>query len=133
MHAGHCYLFRLAPESYVAARNRCRNIVVTEHGGGSAQLASIGGMMENDFVALESNTGGARLVWLGLTDAALEGTFVWLDGSPLAFTHWAGGEPNGGTGENCVWLSSDMADTAYGQWVDASCVDTAPAICEYAW
>jgi gliding motility-associated-like protein len=32
--------------------------------------------------------------WLGLSDAQQEGTFVWLDGTSLAFTNWNPGEPN---------------------------------------
>jgi gliding motility-associated-like protein len=33
-------------------------------------------------------------IWLGLTDAQQEGTFIWLDGTPLTYTNWSPGEPN---------------------------------------
>jgi len=33
-------------------------------------------------------------VWIGFSDAAQEGNFVWLDGAPVTYTNWASGEPN---------------------------------------
>ncbi len=33
-------------------------------------------------------------IWIGLSDAAQEGTFIWLDGAPVNYTNWASGEPN---------------------------------------
>jgi hypothetical protein len=51
-----------------------------------------------------SNYGGVqRLLWIGLTDGASEGTFRWVDGSPVTYTNWASGEPNNaGANENFV-------------------------------
>ncbi|HUP80144.1 MAG TPA: C-type lectin domain-containing protein [Pirellula sp.] len=42
--------------------------------------------------------------WIGLSDAASEGNFVWVTGEPLTYTNWAPPEPNGGTSENYVHL-----------------------------
>lgn len=78
-------------------------------------------------------------VWIGFSDNATEGTFIWLDGAPVNYTNWAGGEPNnnipgccgtpswlGGCpndircsqGEDCVQLYSN------GQWNDLGCDGT---------
>ncbi|MBK9035538.1 MAG: hypothetical protein IPL61_30490 [Myxococcales bacterium] len=47
--------------------------------------------------------------WVGLTDALVEGTFVWVTAEPTGGypvvgqqPPWDNGDPNGGTGENCV-------------------------------
>jgi len=59
-------------------------------------------------------------LWIGFTDAAVEGSFVWSSGELVTYTNWASGEPNnccGGypepTGEDYAWLHSS------GVWVDA--------------
>ena len=60
--------------------------------------------------------------WIGLTDEAEEGVWVWDDGEPLdaSYSPWANGEPNnsGQPGpENCVILQG-------GNWLDAKCSTT---------
>ena len=32
--------------------------------------------------------------WIGFTDAAVEGTFVWMNGDPVTYVNWASDEPN---------------------------------------
>jgi CotH kinase protein/Lectin C-type domain/Putative metal-binding motif len=64
--------------------------------------------------------------WIGLSDVALEGTFVWGDNTPLDYTAWAGGEPNNAGGnENCAHLW----DAAGGQWNDIPCEITMSYVC----
>ncbi|ETE67151.1 antigen-like protein E, partial [Ophiophagus hannah] len=45
-------------------------------------------------------------IWLGLTDTEKEGTWHWVDGSPLKERSWREGEPNNGgeNGEDCAVL-----------------------------
>lgn len=53
-------------------------------------LASVHSQSDQDsMAALITNT-----AWFGYTDAADQGSFVWVDGSPSDYTNWAGGEPN---------------------------------------
>jgi len=67
-------------------------------------LATIDDASENQFVLetfgstaiANAPPGGIVSLWIGLSDAANEGTFVWSDGSPLGYTHFAPGEPAGG-------------------------------------
>ena len=41
---------------------------------------------------------------IGLSDAAVEGTWVWSDGSPLDYENWVTNEPTTDTAKNCVVL-----------------------------
>jgi hypothetical protein len=66
---------------------------------------------------------GTTNTWIGLTDRVTEGTFVWDDGTPLAFTNWHAGEPNnGGSGatyqEDCVIIAGERVGK---QWDDRPC------------
>ena len=38
--------------------------------------------------------GAADQVWIGFSDGASEGTWVWMDGTPTDYTVWGPGEPN---------------------------------------
>ena len=41
-------------------------------------------------------------VWFGFTDASVEGTWEWIDGAPVNYTHWDNGEPNQNGNEDCA-------------------------------
>src|SRR6185369_15166649 len=43
----------------------------------------------------------AAQFWIGLSDAAEEGTFVWTSGAHVTFQSWHRGEPNNYEEENC--------------------------------
>merc|ERR1712219_4534 len=57
--------------------------------------------------------------WIGLSDNANEGTFVWAEShESLDYNNWAPGEPNNDKGgEDCVHM--DSAEQL--QWNDISC------------
>ena len=75
--------------------------------------------------------------WIGLTDSAVEGHFIWQHSSkPLSWLNWNGGEPNNGSNdhdgnENCVILLKN------GKWNDSACgrdysyYGDIHALCEY--
>jgi hypothetical protein len=74
-------------------------------------LVTIDDLAENAFVVALGLSGGALqpaaltgAIWIGLSDQASEGTFLWASGAPLGFTHWDAGEPNN--------LPCDPADAA---------------------
>ena len=60
-----------------------------------------------------------RYYWIGLTDSAVEGQFIWEHSSkPLEWSHWAWFEPNNARGnEDCV-MSGYGND---GVWDDMDC------------
>jgi cysteine-rich repeat protein len=54
-----------------------------------------------------SHYGGVeRSLWVGLSDAISEGTWLWSSGEPVTYTHWCSGEPNesiGGEDYAATW------------------------------
>ena len=58
--------------------------------------------------------------WIGLNDIDTEGNWEWIDGTVFNYTNWdeTGIEPNGGTTENCVDVT-----TGKGHWNDLPCVN----------
>ncbi|XP_078000516.1 perlucin-like protein [Glandiceps talaboti] len=73
--------------------------------------------------------------WIGMNDIAIEGDYVWTDGTPTCFSGWANGEPNNnakcgdGNGQDCaqLWFRRE----AKGLF-DDECCDKRPKgiICE---
>ncbi len=59
-------------------------------------LVSITNQAEQDFLdkAFLSGASRGQVYWIGLNDAAAEGTFVWSSGEPVSYTDWYWGEPN---------------------------------------
>ncbi|MES2566771.1 MAG: lectin-like protein [Bacteroidota bacterium] len=83
-----------------------------------ANLISVQSATENaDLVQALSNQGySAEVVWIGYTDEITEGSFTWYDGSPVAYSNWAAGEPNDAGGvEDCTQIYPN------GSWNDLSC------------
>ena len=82
---------------------------------------------ENDAVSTLAwaETGGYTS-WIGFTDATVEGTFLWVDGSTSTYTSWNSGEPNDYAGEDCGSTNAG----ALGGWNDAACNTLYPFVCE---
>jgi uncharacterized repeat protein (TIGR02543 family) len=54
-------------------------------------------------------------LWIGLSDTANEGTWVWTDGSTALYSRWVAGQPSGGATENRVVITHNST-----QWADSS-------------
>ncbi|KAI4879714.1 hypothetical protein NFI96_013867 [Prochilodus magdalenae] len=65
-------------------------------------LASVHSSEEYSFI--QSLVGNSQ-AWLGATDVAQVGVWVWTDGSAFDYINWNSGEPNGGTNENCLMMN----------------------------
>ena len=85
-------------------------------------LVSIHNADENAFVA---GGFGGSLIWLGLSDQAVDGTFAWADGTPLDYENWKDGEPTDNPGLDCVQL-----DPADGKWMVAACTINTNYVCK---
>ncbi|XP_040892220.1 CD209 antigen-like protein C isoform X3 [Toxotes jaculatrix] len=68
-------------------------------------------------------------MWIGLTDRETEGTWKWVDGTPLTISFWASGEPNSfeSKEEDCVEL---RYHGTVESWNDKPCDDQILWVCE---
>nr|XP_014023262.1 unnamed protein product [Salmo salar] len=69
--------------------------------------------------------------WIGLTDKDSEGTWKWVDGTPLTTAFWFTKEPNDGAvnGEDCVSLYYHT-ESVLKNWNDLACSTELMWICE---
>lgn len=109
---GSCLVFVSTPRTWVEAKAAC--VAMTAHLA-YPRSAAVDGFAE--LMVGTTNT------WIGLSDRATEGTFVWDDGSALAYTNWGQDEPNnGGTGatyqEDCAIIAGAKLDKG---WDDRPC------------
>ena len=120
---GTCYRVETVARNVSAQRTNC-----TAWGG---TLMSIGGVSEQVQAEILMRASTVLTAWIGLTDSASEGTFLWPDGTPFTYARWNtdSGEPNNNgeaPGEDCVQI---VAEWGY-RWNDAACSRSFPAICE---
>jgi hypothetical protein len=120
-YGGHAYQLCPTARSWLAARMSCES-----YGYSLAVIETAG---EDAFVYGEMASRGFIDTWIGLNDVLTEMTWVWLDGTPLAYTHWDAGEPNDGAGgEDCgVIMRMTGRET---EWDDRSCDTEYPYVCE---
>ena len=95
-----------------------------------AQCEALGGNLASIRSADENETveaGLANTAWIGFNDFAEEDSFEWIDGSPVTYTNWNGGEPNDyGQGEDCTEI---IAAVGSGVWNDSNCNTQREVIC----
>ena len=81
------YVAVAEPKTWADAEAHCQSM-----GGNLASIHS--DAAQANAVLACSDVSDSLRCWIGLSDRAEEGTFVWSDGTPLDFEHWADGEPN---------------------------------------
>lgn len=92
-------------------------------------LVTINDQAENDWVY--STFGyfvpdyGYPTLWIGMNDAAHEGTWVWASGAPVTYTHWTPGQPDNARGAEDyghILTPRDLpqAPQYWGMWNDAA-------------
>ena len=67
--------------------------------------------------------------WLGLHDRLKEGRYIWIDGSPIPYSEWLQGEPDGNAAENYIVQVKENGTDAPG-WADRHCFDAKAFVCE---
>ena len=86
------------------------------------QLATVESAAQN---ALLVTVAAGNTVWIGGTDAASEGTWLWSPSNTLlSYFNWAVREPNGLTHENCLVAYSS------GTWNDDGCTKKKKYACQ---
>ena len=145
---GHSYAFCATLVTWDSASAACASV--------GARLVRVDDASENEWLVARAPTAGvtttADAMWLGASDAAMEGAWRWEDGeqfwddtvnagagAPVGslYSNWHGptppfaaAEPNntggflGSPGEDCAMMRSD------GTWNDGSCSSTAGYVCE---
>ena len=109
---GSCLVHIKTPTTYANAKTGCTAL------GMGAHLALLKNAALDTFA--ESFVGTLD-TFIGANDSATEGTFLWEDGTPLAFANWATGEPNNAGNayqEDCAIIAGARASK---QWDDRPC------------
>ncbi|KAI8487892.1 hypothetical protein Bbelb_343400 [Branchiostoma belcheri] len=115
---GVCYKAFPYPKTYAEARQTCAA------DGGLLAMPKNG--VINTFIYNLAG-GGNQHRWIGLTDATVEGQWIFEDGETLSstgYTNWGPGEPNDfGGGEDCGEMRGAL-------WNDAPCQNARSFICQ---
>ena len=113
---GHHYFLVNKALNYQTAKIACSKL--------GAHLLTLSTAAENNFAKgfIKQNC------WLGLTDVAKEGSFVWADGPALDYANWSPNEPNnvGRGGEDFVELL-----ILNGKWNDLNANNRRTVVCEW--
>lgn len=126
-----CYVMLATPLTWTDGNAYC-----ISHGW---HLATVDTAAERDVISQAAKMVAVQLVWLGGTDAAVEGTWAWANGAPWnispcdpavptcdnAVNLWAPNEPNDMLDEDCLSLDSNA-----NAFNDLSCADTMYPLCE---
>ncbi|KAJ8368970.1 hypothetical protein SKAU_G00089980 [Synaphobranchus kaupii] len=117
-----CYYFSTERKSWMDSRTDC----IKE----GADLAVIKSEEEQEFITKHTRDYN----WIGLSDLETEGTWLWVNGSPLLKGFWRSGQP-----DDHFWFDSrtqyqdaDCAVTVPGEsaWMDTHCYSYRRFICE---
>ncbi|XP_029937128.1 C-type lectin domain family 4 member E-like [Myripristis murdjan] len=118
-----CYLVSTERNSWEKARQDCRDR--------GADLVVIDSLEEQIFMtSLKTDA------WIGLSDRDEEGTWKWVDETPLTLTSWEIYQPDNGNDdpkwgeEDCVQIRPNKHKEK--NWNDCSCVASVQWICEKA-
>ncbi|XP_064619238.1 C-type mannose receptor 2-like [Lineus longissimus] len=122
-----CYQYVESSVDFATAENSC-----AANGG---QLASVTSQEEHDFILSDIWPSVTNdYVYLGADDKAVEGTWVWKDGSVWSFDRWGVWNrqqlPVHGNVHNCLTMTK--VTDINGDWYDFLCTNTAHFLCEQA-
>ncbi len=84
-----------------------------------ANLLSVCSLAENNAVWNAAQAAGITGgLWIGYTDQASEGNWVWQDGSTCTFTNWNSGEPSNTSSFPCPDEDAAIIQMSNGKWND---------------
>uniref|UniRef100_A0A3Q1KFN6 C-type lectin domain-containing protein n=1 Tax=Anabas testudineus TaxID=64144 RepID=A0A3Q1KFN6_ANATE len=115
-----CYFLSSQLGSWTFGRDDCRKK--------GAHLVVIDSAEEQTFLSGFTK----QQTWIGLSDLEKEGTWKWMDGTPLTLKYWTRNQPDNGGGdprwgeEDCVHIRTEENTL----WNDLSCNNSQQWICE---
>jgi hypothetical protein len=88
----------------------------------------------NDVYAIVKPLNPTNVFWIGVDDLSQEGSFTYSSsGSRIPFSlPWYSGWGSMGSSNNCILLyeGKKESDGTKGSWLDYTCVNTYPSVCE---
>jgi GEVED domain/HYR domain/Lectin C-type domain/Secretion system C-terminal sorting domain len=116
---GHRYFASNSGTSWSSANSAAQNL--------GASLMTVNNAGENTW--LNNVLTNSNVYWIGLNDAAVEGSFAWSSGAGDTYRSWAAGEPNnGGSGGN---QDHTVFNASSGLWFDRAGSDCNAYIIEF--
>ncbi|XP_016398390.1 galactose-specific lectin nattectin-like [Sinocyclocheilus rhinocerous] len=113
-----CYKFFSQEVNWITAEKNCQSL--------DANLASVHSKIEHDFL-LSLLPSSSTHCWFGTHDGEQEGQWLWTDGTPYDYTHWAPGQPDN-TGEPITENCGELNYKNNG-WNDGSCLTPQGYVC----
>ena len=90
-------------------------------------LVSVNDAQENAWLAAAF---GPDRFWIGFTDWGSEGTFYWINGDPVTYTNWGGGQPDDAHAGGEDSVHSNRFNDGSGVWNDLGARGNSPAVPE---
>ncbi|XP_059210527.1 ladderlectin-like [Centropristis striata] len=115
-----CFLYVKQLMNWAQAERNCQSM--------GANLASVHEALEQDEIQrmIEDVTHGHPLTWIGGSDAEMEGTWLWTDGTPFRLTDWCTEQPDNWQGnENCLQIYKGDNKC----WNDLRCDSELSSVC----
>ncbi|XP_041841841.1 ladderlectin-like [Melanotaenia boesemani] len=118
-----CFLFVQTPMAWSDAEVNCQSM--------KAHLASVRSAKEYQQIQkmIADQTNQNPLTWLGGSDSAMEGKWLWADGSRFLYTNWCQGEPNNIGNQDCLVMNFSGKNC----WDDQQCNNQRPSVCVKNW
>ena len=131
---GHYYELVIAPSTWANAKSAAEALT---HLGLSGYLATITSAQENEFIRSSFDSQLNNFAWIGASDAATEGQWLWVTGpetgtqfsqvsvatAPFNYENWGPVEPNNSGNEDVAAFNlggTSGGGTLNGQWGDTS-------------
>ncbi|XP_034257720.1 macrophage mannose receptor 1-like [Pantherophis guttatus] len=114
----YCYLIGKTLGTFSEAKASCE----TNQGF----LISVENRFEQAFLTSQIGHRPEKYFWIGLSDVENPGTFNWINGDPIQFTHWNAKMP--GRNPGCVAMRTG---DAAGLWDVVNCEERAPFLCKH--
>ncbi|XP_016522678.1 CD209 antigen-like protein E [Poecilia formosa] len=129
-HGGNCYYFSTTKSSWTDSRRSCTDL--------GSDLVKIDSREEQTFLmrkVREKINGVNEIIWIGLTAVKTEGSWLWVNGSPLNTSFLGPNQPDcaGGRTHDCnnKMVCGRMMKTTNSDlvWLDGYCDDYLRSIC----